>query len=191
MNVIPLANRRHELLHLAARLILQAVEPDTHERDGLRDTPDRFARLWMEFVTYDHTRMGTVFEHTGTDQMVVVAGLRVWSMCEHHLLPFFADVSIGYVPVGKVLGLSKFARIAHASAAKLQLQERLVTEIADRVADVTGSPHVAVHASGEHLCMTMRGAKTPHRMHSTDLRGGFREHPATRAEFYTLAGVGR
>lgn len=119
-------------------------------------------------------------------QMVVVSGMRVWSLCEHHLLPFWADVSIGYIADGRVLGLSKFARIAHKFAHRLQLQEQLVLQIADEIEAVTGTRNVAVIATGEHLCMTMRGVKTPAMMHSSVMRGVFRTDADARAEFLAL-----
>jgi GTP cyclohydrolase I len=153
---------------------------------NIADTPRRFARLWQEFICYDGGSDDTTFESAQTDQMVVVSGMRVWSMCEHHLLPFWCDVSVGYLTGAKVLGLSKFARIAHTAAHRLQLQERLVTDIADRVQEVTETQDVAVIAVGEHLCMTMRGVKTPAKMTSSVMRGRFWESEATRLEFLTL-----
>jgi len=110
---------------------------------------------------------------------------KVWSMCEHHMLPFWCDVSIAYIADEKVLGLSKFARIAHKHAHKLTLQEQLVSDIANHVKIILGTDDVAVMAKGEHLCMTMRGIKTPHRMISSALSGKF--HKAEqRAEFLRL-----
>jgi GTP cyclohydrolase I len=117
--------------------------------------------------------------------MVVVSGLQVWSLCEHHLIPFWSRVSVAYLTGERVLGLSKFARIAHKYAHKLQLQERLAQEIADEVQQVTGSEDVAVLAVGQHLCMVMRGIKTPGHMTTSVLKGKFRE-PEVRAEFLSL-----
>lgn len=153
---------------------------------ALRETPARFARMWDDFIEYDPGAVDTVFDHSKADQMVVVKKMRVWSMCEHHLLPFWCDVSIGYIATGKVLGLSKFARIAHAFAHRLQLQERLVEEIAAEVKRVTETDNVAVYAEGEHLCMTMRGIKTHALMVSSSTHGVFRSSDATRAEFLSL-----
>ena len=153
---------------------------------GVKDTPRRFARMWQEFIDYEPGNDDTTFESVETDQMVVVTGMRVWSMCEHHLLPFWCDVSVGYLTGDKVLGLSKFARIAHAAAHRLQLQERLVTDIADRVQAVTECKDVAVLAKGEHLCMTMRGVRTPAKMVSSVQRGDFLTNPSAREEFLRL-----
>lgn len=178
-------------LLLLGRDLLVALGEDP-DRPGLVDTPRRFASMWREFIEYDPGKTETAFDCVTSgdvDQMVVVAGMRVWSMCEHHLLPFWCDVSIGYIARGQVLGLSKFARIAHQFAHRLQLQEQLGAQIAAEVTRVTGSPDVGVILSGEHTCMTMRGIRTPGLMRSSTLCGVFRS-AAVRAEFLTLAGVG-
>jgi len=173
------------LLETACKEILEGIGEDP-EREGLKDTPRRFASWWSEFIEYEPGTTDTCFEHVTTDQMVVVSGMRVWSLCEHHLLPFWCDVSIGYIATDKVLGLSKFARIAHECAHRLQLQERLTQQIADRIEQVTQCPDVAVLARGEHLCMTMRGIRTPSRMTSSVMRGVFRAESEARAEFLRL-----
>lgn len=175
----------HAALLRIGRELLVALGEDPG-RDGLADTPRRFADLWREFVEYDPGRVGTTFEAAGADQMVVVSGIRVWSLCEHHLLPFWCDLAVGYVAAGRVLGLSKFARIAHRHAHRLQVQERLTQEVAESVAALTGSPDVAVRARGEHLCMAMRGIRTPALMTSSVMRGVFRDRPEARAEFLQL-----
>ena len=131
--------------------------------------------------------MDTLFERVEADQLVVVSGIRVWSLCEHHILPFYCDIAIGYIASGAVLGLSKFGRIAHAYAHRLQIQEQLVQQIADEVQAMTLSPDVAVLASGVHLCMVMRGIKTPALMTSSIMRGCFRESDSARQEFLSLA----
>jgi GTP cyclohydrolase I len=177
-------DRVHALVHdLLLALGRDPTDP------AIADTPRRVADLWVEFLDYDPGTIGTTFEASSTDQMVVVSGIRVWSMCEHHLLPFWADVAIGYVAAGRVIGLSKLGRIAHQHAHALQLQERLVEQIATTVANVTGSADVAVVAQGEHLCMTMRGIRTPHRMTSSAMHGVFRDEPPARSEFLRLAGI--
>lgn len=158
------------------------------DREGLQDTPRRWARWWIEFATYDPGNTDTVFESVSTDQMVIVSGIKVWSLCEHHLLPFWCNISIGYIAGDKVLGLSKFARIAHQFAHKLQLQERLTHEIADEVIRLTGSNSVAVLGKGEHLCMQMRGIKSSGIMTSSVMRGVFYDKPEARQEFLSLIG---
>lgn len=177
------------LLESLCRQLLVAIGEDP-TRDGLIDTPRRWASWWMEFINHDPGNTATTFEAVEADQMVVVSGLRVTSLCEHHLLPFWCDVAIGYLPsqsVPRVLGLSKFARVAHQFAHRLQLQERLVQQIADEITLLTGSPDVAVLASGRHLCMEMRGVRTPGRMTSSVMRGTFRASPAARQEFLSMA----
>ena len=167
------------------RELLAAIGEDP-KREGLQDTPARFAKWWAEFIDYDAGKTDTTFEGIETDQMVAVTGVRVWSLCEHHLLPFNADLTIAYIAEGRIIGLSKLARIAHQYAHGLQVQERLVTQVADHIQRSTGAYSVAVLAAGEHLCMTMRGIRTPARMHSSVLRGLFKHDPDTRAELLAL-----
>lgn len=175
-----------ERLFWIGRQLLDAIGEDP-DRDGLADTPRRFADWWAEFIDYDPGRIDTAFVAETEDEMVVVKGVRVWSLCEHHLLPFNATVTIGYIPRDTIVGLSKLARIAHQHAHALQVQERMTRQIADTVARVSGSPDVAVLAYGEHLCMSMRGIRSPASMRTSVLRGAFRDQPATRAEFTHLA----
>lgn len=172
------------LLELGRELLLAIGEdPD---REGLLETPRRWADSWREFIEYDPGTTDTVFATSSADQMVTVSGMRVSSLCEHHLLPFWCDVAIGYIADGKVLGLSKFARIAHQFAHQLQLQERLGQQIADEVSRITGTENVAVVLKGEHLCMTTRGIRTPGTMSSSVMRGVFRDEYETRMEFLRL-----
>lgn len=178
-------DKRAALERLAIEL-LALIDPDP-EREGLRETPRRWAEFWMDFTERDHGRCETTFEQRATDQMVVVTGIKVWSLCEHHLLPFWCDVSIGYIAHDKILGLSKFARIARRQASRLQNQERLVEQIAGEIERITGTRDVAVHAQGEHLCMLMRGARSGHTMHSSKMSGVFMSTATARAEFLALA----
>lgn len=171
------------------RQILVAIGEDP-TRAGLVDTPRRWANWWQEFINHDPGNTATTFEAVEADQMIVVSGMRVTSLCEHHLLPFWCDVSIGYLPSQenpRVLGLSKFARVAHQFAHRLQLQEQLVQQVADEITRLTGSPDVAVIASGRHLCMEMRGVKTAGLMTSSVMRGSFRSSAAARQEFLSMA----
>jgi GTP cyclohydrolase I len=175
-----------KLLSLGHELLVALGEdPD---REGLADTPRRWASWWREFIEYKPGTTDTSFEAVTSDQMVVVSGMRVYSLCEHHLLPFWCDVSIGYIANGRVLGLSKFARIAHRIAHRLQLQERIVNGIADEVQRVTGSADVAVLSSGVHMCMAMRGIKTDSVVSSLVTRGSFKADPAVRNDFLRLSG---
>jgi GTP cyclohydrolase I len=173
-----------KLLELGRELLIAIGEdPD---REGLLDTPRRWADSWREFIEYDPGKTETTFSSASMDQMVCVSGMRVWSLCEHHLLPFYCDVAIGYMAEGKVLGLSKFARIAHQFAHQLQLQERLGQQIADEVSRITGTNDVAVVLKGRHLCMESRGIQTPGVMSSSVMRGAFREEFETRMEFLRM-----
>lgn len=167
------------------RELLIAIGEDP-DRDGLKDTPERYAKWWTEFIDYNAGKIETAFSIDQNDEMISVTGMEVWSLCEHHLLPFKAYISIGYIPADKVLGLSKFARIAHKFAHKPQVQERLVQEIANAVCTITGSTDVAVVADGEHSCMTMRGIRTSGSMRTSVMRGVFKDKPEARHEFLAL-----
>ncbi|MBR2514490.1 MAG: GTP cyclohydrolase I FolE [Halomonas sp.] len=161
------------------------------EREGLRDTPKRAAKA-MQFLTAGYRQSleeivnGAVFE-SQTDEMVLVKDIELYSMCEHHLLPFIGKCHIAYLPNGKVLGLSKFARIVDMFARRMQIQENLTREIAETVQQVTQARGVAVVIEARHLCMMMRGVeKQNSSMTSSVMLGGFRANPATRQEFLTL-----
>lgn len=168
-----------------AEQLLDALGVD-RTSGALKDTPRRYARWWREFLA-PASFAATAFDVVQIDQMVVVKDMRVWSLCEHHLLPFYCDITIGYLTNAKLLGLSKFARIAHQHARKLQVQERLVNDIADHIARVCETADIAVLASGSHLCMEMRGVRTPAKMQSSVMRGRFRSDASCRAEFFHLA----
>lgn len=181
----PDSQARQYQIETLVKALLTAIGEDP-VRSGLVDTPRRVAAFWSEFIDYEPGVTDTTFESITTNQMVIVSPIRVWSLCEHHLLPFWCDISIGYITRDKVLGLSKFARIAHQYAHKLQLQERLVDEIANEVERVTNSPDVMVMGRGEHLCMVMRGIQTPALMTSSRIKGIFVDDHAARAEFLSL-----
>lgn len=175
---------RAALLRIGRELLIALGEdPD---REGLKDTPRRWADWWQEFIEYDPGRTDTCFHNVTTDQMVVVSGMRVWSVCEHHLLPFWCDVSIGYIANDRVLGLSKFARIAHQYAHSLQIQEQLCQQIANEVQHIAKTDSVAVIAQGEHLCMSMRGIRTQGLMTSSVMSGVFKSKSDARMEFLQL-----
>lgn len=175
----------YDKLVQVGRDLLIAIGEDP-DRDGLKDTPTRYAKWWKEFIDYDAGKIATSFAMPENDEMVAVTGMKVWSLCEHHLLPFQATIHIAYIPEQSILGLSKFARIAHKHAHKPQVQERLVQDIADEVQAATGSTHVAVIADGEHSCMVMRGIRTSGNMRTSVLRGAFKDEHETRAEFLSL-----
>lgn len=170
--------------------ILQAVGEDP-TREGLRDTPKRAAKA-MAFLTQGYQQSlddivnGAIFA-ADTDEMVLVRNIELYSMCEHHLLPFIGQCHVAYLPTGKVLGLSKVARIVDMFARRLQIQEKLTRQIADSVMQVTNAAGVAVVIEARHLCMMMRGVQKQNSLMSTSVMlGSFREDNATRAEFLTL-----
>ena len=161
------------------------------EREGLLDTPARASKA-MSFLTkgykenLDDLVNGAIFG-SDNDQMVLVKDIELYSLCEHHLLPFIGKCHIAYIPSGKVLGLSKFARIVDMFARRLQIQENLTKQIADAVLSVTKARGVAVVIESKHMCMMMRGVeKQNSSMLSSVMLGAFRESQATRNEFLSL-----
>ena len=160
-------------------------------RDGLQKTPQRAARA-MAFLTQGYSQElkhlvnGAVFE-SATDEMVVVQNIELYSLCEHHLLPFNGKCHIAYLPSGKVLGLSKFARIVDMYARRLQIQENLTREIAEAVQAVTDARGVGVIIEARHMCMMMRGVEKQNSvMTSSVMLGALRDSQATRQEFLSL-----
>ncbi|MCX4264443.1 MAG: GTP cyclohydrolase I FolE [Muribaculaceae bacterium] len=158
-------------------------------REGLVKTPVRAAKaLWFLTSGYrsdaDAIMEQALFEHEGS-KMIVVRDIEFYSMCEHHILPFFGKVSIAYIPSDKIVGLSKLARIVNVFARRLQVQERFTAQICDEVLKTTGAKGVIVECSGEHLCMKMRGVEKQHSATvTTHYNGVFENDPALRAEFF-------
>jgi GTP cyclohydrolase I len=150
-------------------------------RDGLTATPARVARSWA-FLTQGYSQdpraiVGSAIFEAEYDEMVVVRDVEIYSICEHHLLPFFGRCHIAYLPDGKIVGLSKLARLAEVFARRLQVQERLTTEIAEAINDILAPKGVGVVVEAHHLCMMMRGVETgPHQLHAGALQDG-RPHP--------------
>ena len=170
--------------------ILHAIGEDL-DRDGLRDTPKRAAKA-MAFLTKGYGQSleevvnGAVFE-SDSDEMVIVKDIELYSLCEHHLLPFIGKCHVGYLPKGKVLGLSKIARIVDMYARRLQIQEGLTKQIADAVQSVTAGGGVGVIVEAEHLCMKMRGVEKQNSVMKTSVMlGRFRRDINTRHEFLNL-----
>lgn len=141
----------------AIEMLLDAIGEDS-EREGLKETAQRVARFYRDFIEYDAGSIETSFETEAYGQLITIAGIKVSSLCEHHLLPFSCNVAIAYYPAQRILGLSKFARIAQAAARRLCTQERLTRIIRDAVIAATGAHSVLVLTSeSEHSCMAMRG----------------------------------
>ena len=180
----------------AVREILLAIGEDP-ERDGLLETPARVARMYEECtggLHDDPTRHLKLFNETsGDDEMVLVRDIPLYSMCEHHLLPFIGRCHIAYIPDGgRIIGLSKFARIVDSFARRPQVQERLTNQIADFINDSLKPLGVAVIIEAEHLCMTMRGARAAGSMTQTSaLRGCMRSDARSRAEVLSLLTGGK
>ncbi|MDD3866386.1 MAG: GTP cyclohydrolase I FolE [Clostridia bacterium] len=174
----------------AVRDILLAVGEDP-DREGLQETPARVARMYAEIFAGLHTDVRSVikvFHEEDHDEMIMVADIPLYSMCEHHLLPFIGKAHVVYIPQdGRILGLSKIARIVDLMSRKPQLQERLTSQIADTLVETVNPLGVAVIVEAEHLCMTMRGIRKPGAVTVTSaLRGICRKDARTRAEVMTL-----
>ena len=165
------------------------------EREGLRGTPNRAAKA-LAFLTrgyqqnLDDVVNDALFE-TDLDEIVLVKDIELYSLCEHHLLPFIGKCHVGYLPRGRVLGLSKVARIVDMFARRLQIQENLTQQIANTILEVTQAAGVGVIVEAQHLCMAMRGVQKQHStMKTSVMLGDFRDNAPTRAEFLQLAGGG-
>lgn len=172
------------------RAILRGVGEDP-EREGLMDTPKRAAKA-MQYLCHGYQQSleqivnGALFE-SDNDEMVIVRDIELYSLCEHHLLPFIGKAHVAYIPTGKVLGLSKVARIVDMFARRLQIQENLTRQIADAIAQVTDAAGVAVVIEAKHMCMMMRGVEKQNSVMSTSVMlGAFRESYNTRQEFLQL-----
>ena len=174
------------------RSLLTQLGEDT-EREGLRKTPERVARS-LAYLTEGYgldprAIVGDAIYEAEHDEMVVVRDVEVYSLCEHHLLPFYGRCHIAYLPRGKIVGLSKLARLVDAYARRLQVQERLTTEIANAIHDVLRPKGVGVVIEARHLCMMMRGVGKQNSLAVTScMLGGFRTDARTRSEFLSLIG---
>ena len=179
-----------ERIQNAVREILIAVGEDP-DREGLVETPKRVANMYEEIfagLTEDPKQHIKLFNEQSNDEMVIVKDIPFYSMCEHHLLPFFGKAHIGYIPSdNKIIGLSKLARIVDNFAKKPQVQERLTSDIADFLNDNLQPKGVAVIMEADHMCMTMRGARAAgSKTQTSALRGIMRTDAKTRAEVLSL-----
>lgn len=170
--------------------MLEHIGEDTN-RDGLRDTPKRAARAF-EYLTkgykedIDKVVNNAIFE-SDNDEMIIVKDIELYSLCEHHLLPFFGKCHIGYLPKNKIIGLSKIARIVDVFARRLQVQENLTKQIAEAIMKYADAKGVGVVIEAKHLCMMMRGVEKQNSVMKTScMLGLFRKESATRAEFLSL-----
>lgn len=177
--------------HYREILKLIGENPD---REGLLKTPERAAKA-LYSITEGYTQSAheiaskAIFEHDGTG-MVIVKDIEFYSMCEHHILPFFGKVCVGYLPKGKILGLSKLARIVDVYAKRLQVQERLTAQICREISKIIPNDGVIVACEGSHLCMKMRGVEKQDSMTVTyESSGRFKENPELRKEFMAVCGI--
>lgn len=160
-------------------------------RDGLKDTPKRAAEA-MKFLTHGYQQSietivnGALFE-SDNDEMIIVRDIELYSLCEHHLLPFIGKCHVAYLPQGKIIGLSKIARIVDLFARRLQVQEKLTKQIAESLFEITGAKGVGVIIEAKHLCMMMRGVEKQNSIMTTSVMlGSFRSDRRTRSEFLSL-----
>jgi GTP cyclohydrolase I len=164
------------------RSILTLLGEDV-EREGLLKTPERYTKFMWQFIQKEDFNF-TVFESEGYDEMIIQKDIPFFSLCEHHTLPFFGTATVAYIPNDKIVGLSKLARTVQHYAHDLQNQERITSQVAERLEKELSPKGVAVTLSARHFCMEMRGVRT-HDVHTvtTKLIGAFKEEPETRAEF--------
>ena len=179
-----------ENMEQAFRDIIQSVGEDLN-RDGLRDTPLRAAKA-MQFLTRGYQQnidevINNAMFPSSSEEMVIVKNIELYSMCEHHMLPFIGKCHVAYLPKGKVIGLSKIARIVDMYARRLQIQENLTKEIAEVIIQKTGAAGAAVIIEAQHMCMMMRGVEKQNSVMTTScMLGGFRTSQSTRNEFLSL-----
>ena len=180
----------HKKLQEITKLLLSEIGEDP-TREGLINTPERVAKAWDFFsqgyrANVEEIVNGTIFEED-CSEMVVVRDIEFFSMCEHHMIPFFGRCHVGYLPNKKIIGLSKIPRIVDAFSQRLQVQERLTSQIAETLMDVLDPIGVGVVMEGRHLCMQMRGVEKQNSFATTSsMLGQFRESPETRSEFLSI-----
>jgi GTP cyclohydrolase I len=183
-----------ERIRKAVREILIAVG-ENPDREGLLETPDRVARMYAEIFGGLHNDPAIHLQKTFTqkhDEMVLVKDIEFASCCEHHLMPFTGKAHIAYLPNGRIVGLSKLARVVDAVAKRPQVQERMTEEIADLIMKHLKARGVGVIIEADHSCMSIRGVRKPGAMTITSsMRGGFLDHPPTRAEMMSLVFGGK
>ena len=184
------AEERLQKMQGAFKTILECMGEDP-TREGLIRTPMRAAKAMLFFTKGYEDSLQTAVSHgvfhVNHDDMVIVKGINMFSLCEHHLVPFFGTVSVAYLPSQKVLGLSKLARIVEIFSRRLQLQERLTREIATAISEAVQPSGVAVVIEATHMCMVMRGVEKPgSKTITSTMMGTFRDDPRTRQEFLHL-----
>ena len=180
----------HKKLQEIIKLLLSEIGEDP-TRAGLINTPERVAKAWDFFsqgyrANVEEIVNGAIFEED-CSEMVIVRDIEFFSMCEHHMIPFFGRCHVGYLPNKKIIGLSKIPRIVDAFSQRLQVQERLTSQIAETLMDILDPIGVGVVMEGRHLCMQMRGVEKQNSFATTSsMLGQFRESPETRSEFLSI-----
>ena len=180
----------HKKLQEITKLLLSEIGEDP-TREGLINTPERVAKAWDFFsqgyrANVEEIVNGAIFEED-CSEMVVVRDIEFFSMCEHHMIPFFGRCHVGYLPNKKIIGLSKIPRIVDAFSQRLQVQERLTSQIAETLMDILDPIGVGVVMEGRHLCMQMRGVEKQNSFATTSsMLGQFRKSPETRSEFLSI-----
>ena len=191
--IAPLKEEQVQMMADAYRSILLNMGEDP-DREGLLKTPMRAAKA-MDFLTHGYRQnpkaiLESALFHEDYKQIVIVKDIEIYSLCEHHLLPFFGKAHIGYIPNGTIVGLSKIPRVVECLARRLQLQERLTTEIKDCLQEVLNPIGVAVVIEAQHLCMSMRGIQKQNSVTTTsEFTGAFLKNENTRQEFMHLIGA--
>lgn len=170
----------------AVRELIIAIG-ENPDREGLANTPGRVARFWKEFIDYPYGKLKTTFQSIHEDQIVIVSGIREWSICEHHMLPMLLDISVGYQTDKSILGLSKLVRVVQKWCHGLEIQERIADGILNDIKGISGTEHAAVYARGTHLCMVLRGVKSGALAVTSATSGMFKEDESVRREFLELA----
>jgi len=190
LNDLDSKSKNEQAIVAHVREIIRLIGEDT-EREGLRKTPERYQKA-LKFLTsgyhqnVDHVLNGATFS-VCYDEMVVVKDIEFFSLCEHHLLPFFGKAHVAYLPSKKVIGLSKIARLVNMFARRLQIQERMTSQIAEAIKEKIAPQGVGVIIEARHLCMQMRGVEKQHGQAVTSaMLGAFRENKQTRDEFLAL-----
>lgn len=190
--VAPRTGVDKEAIQKAVLMIIRAIG-ESPEREGLVETPRRMADMYEELFSGIHvdptSLLTTGFEEEKHKEMVIVKDIPFASLCEHHLMPFHGTAHVGYIPQGRIVGISKIARLVETLSRRPQVQERLTSQIADLLMQGLRARGAAVVIEAAHLCMTIRGVKKPgSRVVTSATRGIFRENPSTRAEFLSLVG---
>ncbi|MEZ4493252.1 MAG: GTP cyclohydrolase I FolE [Dehalococcoidia bacterium] len=194
MTQTPLLAIDGERLRSAVVELLAAIGDDPR-RDGLVETPRRIAEMYEEIfggLSIDPAEYLSVGFEVAHDELVILREIPFYSMCEHHFLPFHGEAHVGYIPDGRVVGISKLARVVEGFARRPQIQEQLTSQVAETIMETLQPDGVAVVIEAEHLCMTMRGVKKPgSRMITSAMRGQFKQSSITRAEFLSLVSGNR